>query len=210
MYKKMFLVAIGGKSVDGRDLPNEDIFAIAENYNPELYTATIIRNLDYPRASPVLGSVKKLEAVMVAGKARLYAEIEIGSKLLEIAEEWSQPHYFAVYIAHELHPKSGCGLPTPYLFNLVLDNKENFKGIDAISYPTLKACMQPDVVALETGNPAQVDKHNIPSITFTRQRYYRNGAHAGDIYYGVVGWGMNGPKDEAILKELISEAISHS
>lgn len=204
MYKKMFLVAIGGKSVDGRDLPDEDIFAIAENYNPEIYTAGIV--YDFNHFQNVVGTVKHLTAKMVAGKARLYAEVVVGDELLETAENWTQPYYFALAVQYG----SGKPLPSPYLVNLATNPKAAFEGIDTISYSALKACMQPDVSGLEVCRTTDVCENDIPPIPFTRQRYYRNGAHAGNIYYGISGWGMNGPKDEATLKELIRSAISPS
>ncbi|MGO2258539.1 MAG: GPO family capsid scaffolding protein [Hafnia alvei] len=134
MYKKMFLVAIGGKSVDGRDLPNEDIFALAENYNPEIYTAGIV--YDFSHFQNVVGTVKYLTAKMVAGKARLYAEVVVSEELLETAENWTQPYYFALAVQYG----SGKPLPSPYLVNLATNPKAAFDGIDTISYSALKAC----------------------------------------------------------------------
>lgn len=139
MYKKMFLVAIGGKSVDGRDLPNEDIFALAENYNPEIYTAGIV--YDFSHFQNVVGTVKYLTAKMVAGKARLYAEVVVSEELLETAENWTQPYYFALAVQYG----SGNPLPSPYLVNLATNPKAAFEGIDTISHSALKSCMQQDV-----------------------------------------------------------------
>lgn len=40
------------------------------------------------------------------------------------------------------------------------------------------------------------------------QGYYINGAHAGNIYYTIEGWGINIPEKEAEIKRQLDESIS--
>lgn len=40
------------------------------------------------------------------------------------------------------------------------------------------------------------------------QRFYNNGAHAGNIHYRIDAWGMNSPVVEAAIKQHLDEFIS--
>lgn len=42
----------------------------------------------------------------------------------------------------------------------------------------------------------------------TCRRYYRNGAHAGNIYYRVDAWGVNSPEVEAEILQKLDEFIT--
>lgn len=134
MNKKMFLVAIGGKTKDGRYLPDEDIFAIAKNYNTEIYTAGIVYDFNFP--STVVGTVQKLNAELVDDKAHLYAEVNVSTDLLETARGWNVPYFFAISY------QCGSALPSPYLISLATTPEPSIEGTDVISFPDLAGCLQ--------------------------------------------------------------------
>lgn len=52
------------------------------------------------------------------------------------------------------------------------------------------------------------DKQNTETEKILCRSYYINGAHAGNIYYRVEGWGINSPEIEAEVKRLIDIFIT--
>lgn len=40
------------------------------------------------------------------------------------------------------------------------------------------------------------------------QGYYVNGAHAGNVYYRIEGWGLNSPEREAEIKKRLAGFIA--
>lgn len=134
MNNKMFLVAIGGETKDGRYLSNEDILAIAKNYSHEIFTARIA--YEFSDALSNLGTVKALRAEMVEGRAYLYAEVSISNVLIQKAKEWASPHYFAISI----NCNSESALPNPYLFGLSTTTNPAIEGTEIITLSDLVRC----------------------------------------------------------------------
>lgn len=45
-------------------------------------------------------------------------------------------------------------------------------------------------------------------VSLVRKPLYKNGAHAGNVYYHIDTWGINSPKHEAEVKRRLEELIS--
>lgn len=135
MNNKMFLVAIGGETKDGRYLSNEDILAVANNYSHEIFTARICNEFSNQHSG--FGTVKALKAEMVEGKAYLYAEVSVTDELIQKAKEWASPRYFAI----SLHCNSEAALPNPYLFGLATTTNPAIEGTEVITLSDLVGCV---------------------------------------------------------------------
>lgn len=91
MAKKLELVtdfvcvATSGKTADGREISSADLHAMANSYDPELYTANIW--LEHYRFLSNFGQVKELKAVDEGDKTKLYARLAPNARLLELNKE---------------------------------------------------------------------------------------------------------------------------
>lgn len=74
-------IATAGATVDGREISAQDLFDMAETYNPETYTAMIW--WEHLRFFGNLGQVLSLKAEEVDGKTKLYAELRPTAELVE-------------------------------------------------------------------------------------------------------------------------------
>ncbi|WP_262119925.1 GPO family capsid scaffolding protein [Serratia ficaria] len=133
MKKTLFLVAISGNTIDGRELPAADIVAIANNYDSKTYAAGIYFNFE--NWTSAVGTVMGLKAELVDGKAHLYAEVKVCSELLESAKGWTLPNYFAVAIQYD------SSLPSPYLVGLSPTTEPVIEGTDVITFSILAGCL---------------------------------------------------------------------
>lgn len=78
-------VATSGKTADGREISAADLHAMAENYDPSVYTANIW--LEHYRFLSNFGQVKELKATDEGGKTKLYARLAPNARLLELNRE---------------------------------------------------------------------------------------------------------------------------
>ncbi|WP_077999405.1 GPO family capsid scaffolding protein [Edwardsiella tarda] len=96
---KRFRIGVEGATTDGRTVQREWIQQMADNYNPELYTALI--NLEHIKAyspdSPFrrYGYVTKLTAEEIpsgplVGKLGLYADVNATPDLVGLTEQWQK------------------------------------------------------------------------------------------------------------------------
>lgn len=78
-------VATSGKTADGREISAADLHAMAENYDPSVYTANIW--LEHYRFLSNFGQVKELKATDEDGKTKLYARLAPNARLLELNKD---------------------------------------------------------------------------------------------------------------------------
>lgn len=78
-------VATSGKTVDGREISPTDLLQMAENYNPELYTALIWQ--EHQRANGNLGQVVALKSETVGDEVKLFATLRPNARLLELNQQ---------------------------------------------------------------------------------------------------------------------------
>lgn len=78
-------VATSGKTADGREISAADLHAMAESYDPSVYTANIW--LEHYRFLSNFGQVKELKATDEGGKTKLYARLAPNARLLELNRE---------------------------------------------------------------------------------------------------------------------------
>ncbi|MGX2949362.1 GPO family capsid scaffolding protein [Ursidibacter sp. B-7004-1] len=75
-------IATAGATVDGRVISEQDLFDMAESYNPETYQALIW--LEHYRWFGNLGEVLGLKAEKVGDKVKLFAELRPTAELVEL------------------------------------------------------------------------------------------------------------------------------
>lgn len=78
-------VATSGKTADGREISAADLHAMAESYDPSVYTANIW--LEHYRFLSNFGQVKELKAEEEGEKTKLYARLAPNARLLELNRE---------------------------------------------------------------------------------------------------------------------------
>lgn len=133
---KPFRVAVSGKTVDGRQIPAQDIIEMAETYNTELYQARI--NLEhllsiYPESTfKAYGDVIAVEAreEEIAGEQvmSLYATLEV----IEDLEAINQSHQ-KIFTSIEYMPNFR-GSDKAYLTGLALTDTPASVGTEALKF----------------------------------------------------------------------------
>lgn len=118
-------ILTAGKTVDGREISQQVINDMAENYDPNVYSARIRKNQD--RFSESLGSVASLEK----HGNKLYAVLKPNSKLLQTVELGQRLHTACEY----LEEFSDTG--KAYLTGLVLTDNPSSLGTTQIHLSTM-------------------------------------------------------------------------
>ncbi|EDE2211660.1 TPA: hypothetical protein KEY07_003056 [Citrobacter freundii] len=185
MKTQRFLIATEG-TFDGRQISAEAIRSILANFIAGGVTLPVV--YDFYDWSPALSEVVALAVDSDGEKMRLYAEVCATEELQQMAVR--HVDYFFV---PAIMSTNECDT-TARLVSVGLTKDPLIPGLDKMQFCSANHAYRVFSKPKNDGNT-----HCI--------HYYRDGAHAGNVYLRVEGWGMNSQAVEDEVIRLVSEFI---
>jgi len=197
MQKQRFLIATEG-TFHGRQISSECIDSILGNFISGGATIPVV--YDFYDWSPALSEVLALYVDSDGGKKRLYVEVRATEELQDMAAR--DVDYF-------LAPAILCidGIDSHSRLTAVGITKDPvIPGMDKMQFSkanhTRQAFFPPNHKADNCSEKITVSEKNVHRVS-----YYQHGAHAGNVYLRVEGWGMNCQAVEDEVIRLVGQFI---
>lgn len=121
-------IATAGTTADGRTISEQELFEMAETYNPETYTALIW--LEHYRFFGNLGQVLSLKTEKVNGTVKLFAELRPTAELVELNQSGQK-----VFTSIEIKPNFA-GTGKAYLGGLAVTDSPASIGTTQLNFST--------------------------------------------------------------------------